>query len=74
MPKVDIMLAIVQAAMTFGNNPQINKVYADLCFHRSTLFWICERQDDNGDKMAAAAVQYASGHGEKPTWMTQAGL
>jgi hypothetical protein len=74
MPKVDIMLNIMQAAMTHGNNAQINKVYADLCFHRSTLFWICERQADNGDEMAASAVHYATGQGEKPTWMTQAGV
>jgi hypothetical protein len=74
MNKVDIMLAIVQAGMVLGNDPRINKVYADLCRKNNTLLWICENQPDNGDIMAADAVKYAIGQGPKPAWMAQAGL
>lgn len=74
MPKVDVMLNIVLAAITFGNDPRINKLYADLAVTKNTLYWICQNQPDNGDIQAQDAVRYAIGQGPKPGWMSQAGL
>lgn len=74
MPKVDIMLAIVQASIMLANDPRVNKVFADLANARSTLQWICQNQDDNGDVMARDAVLYAMGQSPKPQFMQAAGL
>jgi hypothetical protein len=74
MPKVDVVLNIVQAAMTYSNNSAINALYANLAVNRNQLQWICQGQPDNGDIMAEEAVRYALGVGPKPGFMAQAGL
>lgn len=74
MPKVDVMLNIVQSAMNFANSPKINALYAQLAVNRDQLFWICNGQLDNGDVMATQAVEFALGAGPKPGFMAQAGL
>jgi hypothetical protein len=74
MPKVDVLLALVQAATTYGNDQRINAMYALLAVNRNQLQWIVQNQPDNGDVMATDAVLYSVGKQNKPAWMAQAGL
>ena len=83
MPKVDIVLAIMQAAManshyaaSYGSTEQarLRKLYADMSNARNTLQGICQNQLDAGDVMAEDCVAYACANGPKPPWLTQAGI
>jgi hypothetical protein len=74
MSKVDVVLNIVQAAMTYSNNSSVNALYALLGVNRNQLQWVCQSQPDNGDVMAQDAVEFALGMKPKPSFMTQAGL
>jgi hypothetical protein len=74
MPKIDVVLNIIQAAMTYSNNPAVNKLYALLAVNRNELQGICENQPGNGDLMADEAVMFAIDQALKPRWMEQAGL
>lgn len=74
MPKIHIVLAIIQAGISIQEDPRVNSLYALLAHNRNQLYSICENQDDNGDIMAHDAVLFCLGLGQKPHWMAAAGL
>ena len=70
MPKIDAVLAILQAAMTYGNNPAINEMFARIAANRNQLQSACEEQPDRSDQIAATIVGVAMGASPVPSWLS----
>jgi beta-phosphoglucomutase-like phosphatase (HAD superfamily) len=74
MPKVDALLNIVQAAMTFSNDARVNSMYAQLAANRNQLQSLLEGIPDAADQLANQAVGFAVGSAGKPNWIEAIGL
>jgi hypothetical protein len=74
MPKVDVMMNIIQAALTFGNDARLNSMYAQLGVNRNQLESMLEEHPEAADQLAAQAVGFALGLAGKPVWIAAIGL
>jgi len=74
MAKIDVVLAIVQAAMTYSNDPAVNALYARMASNRDQLQGVCQNQDQTADILARDAVLAAVNQQGDPHWMLQAGI
>lgn len=74
MPKVVLVLNIIQAAMSLDNDPRINAIYAQIGENSNELQQILQDQPDASDQLAKQAVLYALGAAGKPHWLEAIGL